>query len=157
MSPLLLSSRRLQRALGFTLVELVMVLVIIGVLSVFALPRMLDMTMWRLTAFGNELQAQMQAMHRLALVQRRPVVATINTTGVSFAYVSGGALLTLNCPATVSPCISEAGPRTVTFNSLNSGRTVTSTGAALAVTVASGSESTSYQIEAETGLFRAPL
>ncbi len=157
MSPLLLSSRRLQRALGFTLVELVMVLVIIGVLSVFALPRMLDMTMWRLTAFGNELQAQMQAMHRLALVQRRPVVATINTTGVSFAYVSGGALLTLNCPATVSPCINEAGPRTVTFNSLNSGRTVTSTGAALAVTVASGSESTRYQIETETGLFRAPL
>ena len=143
MSPLLLPSRRLQRALGFTLVELVMVLLIIGVLSVFALPRLLDTTMWRLTAYGNELQAQVQAMHRLALVQRRPVVATINTTGVSFAYVSGGALLTLNCPATVS-----------SFNSLNTGRAVTSTGAALAVTVASGSESTRYQIETETGLFR---
>ena len=72
MSPLPLRSRRLQRALGFTLVELVMVLLIIGVLSVFALPRLLDTTMWRLTAYGNELQAQMQAMHRMALLQRRP-------------------------------------------------------------------------------------
>lgn len=154
MSPQFLRSCRSRRALGFTLVELVMVLLIIGVLSVFALPRLLDTTMWRLTAYGNELQAQMQAMQRLALLQRRPVVATISTTGVSFAYVSGGTLLTLDCPATVTPCISEAGPRTVTFNSINSGRTVTSTGAALAVTVASGSNSTRYQVETETGLFR---
>ncbi len=154
MSPPLLPLRRPRRAFGFTLVELVMVMVIVGALAVFALPRMLDMTMWRLRAYGDELQAQMQAMQRLSLLQRRPVVATINTTGVGFAYVSGGELLTLNCPATVSPCISEAGPRSVTFNSNNSGRAITSTGLALAVTVASGSNSMSYRLETETGLFR---
>ena len=154
MSPPLLPVRRSRWALGFTLVELVMVMVIVGALAVFALPRMLDMTMWRLRAYGDELQAQMQAMQRLSLLQRRPVVATINTTGVGFAYVSGGELLTLSCPATVSPCISEAGPRSVTFNSNNSGRTITSTGSALAVSVGSGDNSTSYRLETETGLFR---
>jgi prepilin-type N-terminal cleavage/methylation domain-containing protein len=153
-SPVLPPARR-SRARGFTLVELVMVLVIVGALAAFALPRALDLTMWRLRAFGDELQAQMQAMQRLALVQRRPVAATIDTTGVSFAYVSGGALANLDCPATVSPCIAESGPRTVTFNAGNSGRAVTSTGGAMAVTVSSGTTSRGYVVEAETGLFRA--
>lgn len=139
---------------GFTLVELVMVLVIVGALAVFALPKALDLTAWRLRAFGDELQAQMQAMQRLALAQRRPVVATLNTTGVSFDYVAGGNLVTLACPATASPCIAQAGPRTVTFNAANSGRAVTSSGSALAVTVSSGSTTQAYTVEAETGLFR---
>ena len=139
---------------GFTLVELVMVMVIIGALAAFALPKVLDLTAWRLRAFGDELQAQMLAMQRLALAQRRPVVATLNTTGVSFDYVAGGNLVTLACPATASPCIAEAGPRTVTFNAGNNGSAVTSTGAALPVTVTSGSASQSYTIETETGLFR---
>ena len=56
---------------GFTLVELVMVIVVIGALAVFVLPRALDLQVWRLTAFGGELQAQAAAMHRLALAQRR--------------------------------------------------------------------------------------
>jgi prepilin-type N-terminal cleavage/methylation domain-containing protein len=139
---------------GFTLVELVMVMVIVGALSVFVLPKALDLTAWRLRAFGDELTAQMQAMQRLALVQRRPVVATLNTTGVSFDYAAGGNLASVACPASVTPCIAEAGPRTVTFNASNSGRAVTSTGAALPVTVASGTTSQAYVIETETGLFR---
>jgi prepilin-type N-terminal cleavage/methylation domain-containing protein len=140
---------------GFTLIELVMVIVIIGALATFALPRALDLTDWRLRAFGDELLAQNQAMQRLALQQRRVVVGTLTGTGATYAYGGGGAtLVTLSCPAASSPCISEGGSRTVTFNNANSGRTVTSTGAALPVTVASGSSSRAFQIEAETGLFR---
>lgn len=139
---------------GFTLVELIMVMLIVGVLATFVLPRMLDLSLWRLRAFADELQAQSMAMQRLALTQRRPVVATIDTTGVGFAYVAGGALVTVACPATASPCISEAGPRTVTFNAGNSGSAVTSSGSALPLTIAYGGSSFSYQIEAETGLFR---
>jgi prepilin-type N-terminal cleavage/methylation domain-containing protein len=142
-----------QPARGFTLVELIMVMLIVATLAVFVLPRALDLTMWRLRAFGDELGAQMRSMQRLALAQRRPVVATIDTTGVAFAYVAGAALASVPCPASASPCIAEAGPRTVTFNAGNSGRAVTSTGVALAVTVSSGSTSQSYRIEAETGLF----
>ncbi len=139
---------------GFTLVELILVMLLVSILAAFALPRMLDLTAWRLRAFGDELQAQMHAMQRLALVQRRPVVATIDTTGVAFAYAAGAALVNVPCPASVNPCITEPGPRTVTFNSANSGRVLTSTGATLAVTVASGSTSNGFLVEAETGLFR---
>lgn len=137
---------------GFTLIELILVIVITAALAVFALPRVVDTTLWRLRAFGDDLQARHQGMLRLALQQRRPIVATITGTGVSWAYGSGAAIDALACPATLSPCIAEGGSRTVTFNSGNSGTTATSTGAALTVTVASGSYSQAYRIEADTGL-----
>jgi prepilin-type N-terminal cleavage/methylation domain-containing protein len=145
---------RLLRRAGFTLIELVMVIAIIGAMAVFVLPRWLDLSMWRLRAFGDELQAQMAAMQRLALLQRRPVTATISPTGVAFAYVSGASLLQLDCPPEASPCIAEAGTRSVTFNASNSGRASTSTGVALPITVSFGGTATSYVIEAQTGLFR---
>jgi prepilin-type N-terminal cleavage/methylation domain-containing protein len=142
------------RARGFTLVELVLVLIVVGALGAVAMPRMMDLTAWRLRAYSDELQAQTQAMQRLALVQRRPVVASFDTTGASFAYASGGTLLNLPCPAGSTPCIAEAGPRSITFNSGNSGRAVSSTGAALPLTVSHGSTTLALRIETETGLIR---
>ena len=138
-------------ARGFTLIELILVIVITAALAVFALPQVLDTTMWRLRTFGDDWQSRHQAMLRLALQQRRPIVETITTTGVSWAYAAGGSLGTLACPATESPCIAGSGS-TVTFNSGNSGATVTSSGTALTVTVASGGYSQAYRIEADTGL-----
>jgi prepilin-type N-terminal cleavage/methylation domain-containing protein len=140
---------------GFTLVELVMVLVVVGALAAFALPRMTDLTAWRLRAFADTLAAQSMAMQRLALTQRRAVVATIEPTGVAFAYAAGGTLASLPCPAAASPCIAEASTRSATFNAANSGRTTTSTGSALPVTVSGSGVTLAYQIESETGLFRA--
>lgn len=141
-----------RSARGFTLIELILVIVITAALAVFALPKVLDTTLWRLRAFGDELQARHQAMLRMALQQRRPVVETLTGSGVSWAYASGASLGDLPCPATESPCIAEGGSRSVTFNSANGGTTTTSTGAALTVTVASGSYSQAYRIEADTGL-----
>ncbi|MFG6468987.1 Tfp pilus assembly protein FimT/FimU [Roseateles sp. BYS87W] len=137
---------------GFTLVELILVIVITAALAVFALPKVLDTTMWRLRSFGDDLQARHQGMLRLALQQRRPIVATLTGSGVSWAYSNGTALGTLSCPSTESPCIAEGGSRTVTFNSGNTGAVVTSTGTALVATVAYGSYSQAYRIEADTGL-----
>lgn len=137
---------------GFTLIELILVIVIMAALAVFALPKVLDTTLWRLRSFGDDLQARHQAMLRLALQQRRPIVATLTANGVNWAYVGGAVIDALPCPATESPCIAEGGSRTVTFNSGNSGATATSTGAAMAVTVAYGSYSQGYRIEADTGL-----
>lgn len=137
---------------GFTLIELILVIVITAALAVFALPKVVDTTLWRLRAFGDDFLSRHQAMQRLALQQRRPVVETITGTGVSWAYAGGPTLGTLSCPPTESPCIAEAGPRTVTFNSANSGATATSTAAALSVTVAYGSYSQAYRVESDTGL-----
>lgn len=137
-------------AAGFTLVELILVILMTAALAVFALPKVVDTTLWRLRAFGDDLQARHQDMLRLALQQRRPIVATISSTGVSWAYGSGTALASLPCPTAASPCISGSG--TVTFNSGNSGATATSTGGAMTVMITSGNYSQAYRIEADTGL-----
>lgn len=139
---------------GFTLIELVIVITLVGALAVVALPRMIDTTFWRLKAFGDDMQAQTQYHLRLAMAQRRPVVASISPTGLSFDYAAGGNLSTLACPASATPCIAEAGTRSVTFNSSNQGGAVTSTGSALTVTVLGGTYSQAFRIEAETGLIR---
>ena len=152
----MIGSRHAGRAQhGFTLVELVLVIMVTGALAVFVVPRMLDLTAWRLRAFGDEMVAQTQAMQRLALTQRRVVVGTFTDTGVSFAYSGGTALLSLPCPAAASPCISSATPSTVTFNAGNSGAAVTSSGAALTVSVAGGGTTRHWRIEPDTGLMRA--
>lgn len=146
-------NRGTATARGFTLIELVMTLVLVGIVSVFVMPRVLDITLWRLRAFGDEMVGQTLAMGRLALAQRRGIVATITPTGVAFAYqTSGTAIATVPCPAAITSCIAEAATRTITFNDSNSGSTVTSTGTAVTVTVSSGSYSQPYQVESETGL-----
>ena len=137
---------------GFTLIELILVIVITAALAVFVLPKVVDTTLWRLRSFGDDLRARHQAMLRLALQQRRPILATITGSGVSWAYGSGTAISSLPCPATESPCIVEGGSRTVTFNSGNGGAVATSTGTALTVTVAYGGYSQVYRIESDTGL-----
>lgn len=145
--------RRVRQA-GFTLVELVTVLTLVGTLAVFAAPRLTDLGAWRLRAFADDLQSLMPAMQRVALAQRRPVVATIAPGGVSVAYAAGGGLATLACPPATSPCIAEAATRSVTFNAGHSGRAATSTGSALPVTIGSGASARRLVIEAETGLIR---
>lgn len=140
---------------GFTLVELVMVIVLVGALAVFAMPRLLDLSAWRLRAYADELAAQTLAMQRLALAQRRAVVATITGSGVTFAYDGGGAVIVTHaCPAAASPCIAEGGTRTATFNSANSGSTVTSAGAALPITLSHGGTTLAFQLEHDSGLLR---
>lgn len=136
---------------GFTLIELIMVIVLTGTLAAVAIPRMVDTTMWRLRAYGDQLQNQIQTAQRLAIRQRRPVIATITPTGASFAYVSGTSIATLACPPAIPSCIAESGTRSITFNSGNTGQAVTSSGSALTITVSSGSYSSAFTVENDTG------
>ncbi len=139
---------------GFTLIEMIMVIVIVGALAVFALPRLLDLTAWRLRAFSDEMQSTTAAMLRLSLAQRKPVIATFSTTGVAYAYVAGGSLGGVNCPAAVAACLTGTSAGTATFNSLNAGNTVTSP-TVLTIDVTDGTTTQySFRLETDTGLMR---
>ena len=146
--------QRSRKQRGFTLIELVMVMIVVGVLAVFAVPRMLDLTAWRLRAFADEMQSTTAAIQRLALAQRKPVVATFSTTGVSFAYVAGGALGAVNCPAALAVCLTAGSVGTATFNALNTGGAVT-VPIPLTISVTDGAVTQyAFALETDTGLMR---
>lgn len=140
-----------RRLAGFTLVELVVVMLIVAALAVFVVPRLLDLTAWQLRAFGDELVVQTRAMQRLALQQRRTVVASFTSSGVSFAYSTGGSLGTLDCPAGTSPCLAGSVPASVSFNASSSGAALTSSGGTLNFSVGSRN----FALDNDSGLLRA--
>jgi prepilin-type N-terminal cleavage/methylation domain-containing protein len=150
---------RLVQEGGFTLVELIMVIVLVGVLGVVAVPRMFDLNMWRLRAFADDMQSTTAAMQRRALAQRKPILATFSTVGVSYDFIpvpASGArpALPVNCPAAVPACLTASSVGTVTFNALNAGNAVVSP-APLSLDVTDGTSVLySFQLENDTGLMR---
>lgn len=159
--PMPLSSSA-RAARGFTLVELVMTLVLLGVLAAVALPRLLDLGHWQLRAYADRLQSAVMLAQRLAIAQRRTVVAVFAAGGASLHYDSaGGPALALPgmdaaqlaCPAEFPACLSSG---SVSFNhavaGARTGRALTSSGAALTVSVSGGGGvSHSFAIENDTG------
>ena len=76
-----------RRQSGFTLVELVMVLVMLGVLAVFAAPRMFNRNNFEARGFHDQTLATLRFAQKTAIAQRRVVCVafTINTVTLTRA------------------------------------------------------------------------
>ncbi len=74
---------RLEKEWGFTLIELIMVVVILGVLAVFVAPKLFDSTSFTARGFHDETSALLRFGQKTAIAQRRTVCVTVNATGVS--------------------------------------------------------------------------
>lgn len=100
--------RTMKRAVGFTLVELVVILIIVGVLAVAALPRFADQTMFEARGFHDETLSLLRYAQKAAIAQRRTVCVNLNATGVTMNMVSAAG--STNCSAT-TPLTLPATPR----------------------------------------------
>lgn len=68
---------------GFTLIELIMVIIILGVLAVFAVPRMFDNSAFTGRGLHDETMALLRFGQKTAIAQRRGVCVTVNGTGIT--------------------------------------------------------------------------
>lgn len=72
-----------MRTRGFTLVELVMTLMIIGILAVVALPRMDLLRGWDEIGYRDRVRATLEYARKAAVAQRRMVRVTIAGSGLT--------------------------------------------------------------------------
>lgn len=79
------------RSAGFTVVELVMVLVVMGVLASVALPRLTDRRALQERGFLDQVRSVLQHSRKIATVQRREVCVLLAPASVSAVYAAGAA------------------------------------------------------------------
>ncbi len=139
---------------GFTLVELIMVMVIVGILAVFVAPRFFDANVFKSRGFADQVQASLRYAQKIAIAQRGFVCVTFTATTVSLwtgttcgtplpsSTGSGNYVVTSpSSSITISPV-----PATLSFNGLGQPNAATTV-------VAGGSTIT---VEAETGYVHSP-
>ncbi len=70
---------------GFTFVELVVVMVIVGVLAVAVLPRFADQSAFESRGFHDETLSLLRYAQKAAIAQRRTVCVLLNGNGVTLS------------------------------------------------------------------------
>lgn len=140
---------------GFTLIELIVIMMIVGILAVAAIPRLLDTQTFDARGFHDQTLAALRYAQKSAIAQRRTVCAasTSNSVTLTLASVAGSTTCDTNLasPAGSSPFTVTA-PSGVTFSSYDSSFYFTALGQASESPIFQVSGvSQSITVEQETG------
>jgi MSHA pilin protein MshC len=131
---------------GFTLTELITVIVILGIISAVAVPRFFDVTVFQSRGAADQVRAALRYGQKVAIAQHRNVNVTISSGATSDC---GAVLVAGNVNCVISDSVTVPA-RTVTFD--RGGRPVPN--AADSIVVGTGPNSTTITIAAETGYVR---
>ena len=71
---------------GFTLTELVMVIVIVGILAVAAIPRFFDRQTFEARGFHEQVKATVRYAHKAAIAQHMPVFVNVTAGAICLTY-----------------------------------------------------------------------
>lgn len=140
---------RFQR--GFTLIELVMTMVIIGILAVFVAPRFFDANIFQSRGFADQVQASLRYAQKVAIAQHRNVCATYTASPARLALtvtVTTSCDTAMNLPGSSVNYVDA--PSGVAFSMTPASVTFDALGRPNAAATASV-DTTPITIEAETG------
>ncbi len=90
-----------MRAKGFTLIELITVLILVGILAFTALPRFFDRSAFETRGFRDETLSLLRYAQKAAVAQRRTVCVTVNPTGVALNIASAAGATTCDTALTL--------------------------------------------------------
>ena len=124
---------------GFTLVEIIMVVVLIGILAVSVVPKFMDTSAISLQGGAAMVAADIRYTQELAMSTHAPKTITFTTSDTFYTVVSQ----TMNLPSRVS--ISSGA--TFTFNSLGE----PTAGGGSSVEIQAGSSTKTITVESYTG------
>lgn len=74
---------------GFTMVELILVMVIAGILAAVAIPRFMGRSSFDTRGFTDQLAATVRFAQKLAIAQRTPVFVQFTATDATLCYDAG--------------------------------------------------------------------
>jgi len=137
---------------GFTLVELIMTIVILGIIAVVAIPRFLDNNAFQTRGFADQVQASLRYAQKVAIAQHRFVCTSFTVNSVALSTGTTAAC------GTPMDSLSEAGnyviaaPTGITFASVPTNFSFNALGSpSVAQTINITGASNAIIIESETG------
>jgi len=148
----------MKQSVGFTLIELITVMVIVGILAVFAAPRMFDANAFKSRGFADQVLATLHYAQKIAIAQRRNVCVALTTSTVTLtiAAASGAA----------SPCVANlplpaggnsiTAPTGITFTYSSANFNFDALGRTTAQTINVAGVTNPIVVEAETGYAHSP-
>jgi MSHA pilin protein MshC len=156
---------------GFTLIELIMVMVIVGILAIFAAPRMFNQSAFQSRGFADQVQATLRYAQKEAIAQRRNVCVGMNATTISLTIAAAagaasacGQALALpaltpcgtNCVSTPSATITLTAFANFNFDSLGKPWDVAGVTPSTLKTITIFGATNNIFVEAETGYVHSP-
>lgn len=147
---------------GFTLIELVSVMSLIGIMAFFALPKLTQVMSLQSAGFKDQVKSTIDYARKIAVAQRRHVCVTIAAStitvtsdrGLPVNHTNGTCASTLLLPSGLNVVTAPTGVTmspAVVLDFDAEGRPVTGAPATITLTNASVSQSSTLMVESESG------